>query len=164
MMRSFLLAALFTLGALAIPPGLAPQAQAQSARLIGLDEFPRTKLEIHSSRGKHEFDVWVAVTPDQQAQGLMFVRDLPPERGMLFTAKPPRVFTMWMKNTYIPLDMVFIGPDGRIAKIVERTTPHSRDLVSSDAPASAILELKGGEAERRALRVGDRVTWNAPSG
>jgi uncharacterized membrane protein (UPF0127 family) len=69
---------------------------------------------------------------------------------------------MWMKNTYIPLDMVFIGKDGRIAKIAERTVPHSVAVISSDVSVTAILELKGGEAARRALHAGDLVNWTTP--
>ncbi len=84
----------------------------------------------------------------------MFVRDLAENRGMLFIAEKPRVFSMWMKNTYIPLDMVFISADKRIAKIAANTTPHSLATVSSDVPAAAILELKGGEASRRGLHPG----------
>jgi len=141
----------------------APASRAQSG-LLPLAEFPQTTLEIRSRGEKHVFAVWVATTPQQQSQGLMFVRDLPADRGMLFTASEPRVFTMWMKNTYIPLDMVFIGADGRIAKIAARTTPHSLDLVSSGKPVLATLELKGGEAARRSLRVGDEVSWSAPHG
>jgi uncharacterized membrane protein (UPF0127 family) len=67
-----------------------------------------------------------------------------------------------MKNTYIPLDMVFIGKDGRIAKIAERTVPHSLDTISSDVPVAAILELKGGEAARRGLHAGDLANWTTP--
>jgi uncharacterized protein len=130
--------------------------------LRDLSTFRKTSLEIHSGKQTHMFNIWLAESPEQQQQGLMFVRDLPENGGMLFTANPPRVFTMWMKNTYIPLDMVFIGKDGRIAKIAERTTPHSLDLVSSDTPVAAILEIKGGEAARRALHAGDRVSWAAP--
>ena len=89
----------------------------------------------------------------------MFVRDLPAARGMLFVAKEPRVFDMWMRNTYIALDMVFIGADGRISTIAENTTPHSLAIVSSKVPVGAILELKGGEAARRALHAGDKVSW-----
>jgi uncharacterized membrane protein (UPF0127 family) len=89
----------------------------------------------------------------------MFVRDLAENRGMLFMAEKPRVFSMWMKNTFIPLDMVFISADKHIAKIVERTTPHSLDTISSDVPVAGILELKGGEASRRGLHRGDRVSW-----
>jgi uncharacterized membrane protein (UPF0127 family) len=70
---------------------------------------------------------------------------------------------MWMKNTYVPLDMVFISADGHIAKIAERTTPHALDTISSEQPVAGILEIRGGEAARRALHVGDRVTWEAPA-
>jgi len=82
---------------------------------------------------------------------------------MLFLADEPRVFRMWMKNTYIPLDMVFIGADGRIAKIAANTVPHSLATVSSDAEVAGILEIRGGEAARRGLHVGDAVSWEHPS-
>ena len=78
---------------------------------------------------------------------------------MLFVAKEPRVFDMWMRNTYIPLDMVFIGADGRISSIAANTTPHSLAIVSSKIQVGAILELRGGEAARRALHAGDKVSW-----
>jgi uncharacterized membrane protein (UPF0127 family) len=129
------------------------------AHLLDLDSFPKASLDIHSSKGTHHFDIWIAETPRQQQQGLMFVRDLPAARGMLFVAKQPRVFDMWMRNTYIPLDMVFIAADGRISTIAQNTTPHSLAIVSSKVPVSAILELRGGEAARRALHPGDKVTW-----
>jgi uncharacterized membrane protein (UPF0127 family) len=139
-----------------------PGCRAQNATLPGLDTFPRTTLQIQSGKALHTFDIWLAQTPAQQEQGLMFVRDLPENRGMLFLASTPRVFNMWMKNTYIALDMVFIGADGRIARIAERTVPHSLDIVSSGVPVTAILEIKGGEAARQALHAGDRVSWNPP--
>jgi len=133
---------------------------AQSApALLELDSFPKSTLEIRSGKETHRFDIWIAQTTRQQQQGLMFVRDLAQNRGMLFIAEPPRVFDMWMKNTYIPLDMVFIGVDGRIAKIAANTTPHSEAIVSSGVAVGAILELKGGEAARRALHPGDKVSW-----
>jgi uncharacterized membrane protein (UPF0127 family) len=141
---------------------VAAACQAQEideAHLLDLDSFPKAQLDIHSGKDTHHFDIWLAETPQQQQQGLMFVRDLPAARGMLFVAKEPRVFDMWMRNTYIPLDMVFIAADGRISTIAENTTPHSRAIVSSKVPVSAILELKGGEAARRALHAGDKVSW-----
>ena len=147
----FLLLSLFSFAAC--------QAQVSGPNLISLDQFPKGTLEIQHERQTHKFDLWIAQTPEQQSQGLMFVRDLPENRGMLFIAQQPRVFSMWMKNTYIPLDMVFIGADGRIRKIVPNTTPHSLATVSSDEPVKAIVELKGGEAARRSLQVGDRATW-----
>ena len=155
MMRSFLAATLLVFAA-AVAIG-----QPRPAGLIPLDAFPKTTLEIKSGTQKHAFDIWLAETPEEQEQGLMFVRDLPENRGMLFLSATPRVFNMWMKNTYIPLDMVFISKDGRIAKIAERTVPHSLDTISSDVPVAAILEIKGGEAARRALHRGDLVSWAA---
>jgi len=139
---------------------VATGCKAQPAQLIELDAFPKGTLDIQSAKQTHHFDIWLAQTPAQQQQGLMFVRDLAENRGMLFLAEKPRVFNMWMMNTYIPLDMVFIGSDGRIAKIAERTTPHSTAIVSSDVAVGAILELKGGEAARRELRTGDKVAWH----
>jgi len=138
--------------------------RAQTAGLIELDAFPKSSLEIRSGAHKHLFDIWIAETPEQQEQGLMFVRDLAENRGMLFVASEPRVFNMWMKNTYIPLDMVFIGADGRIARIAEHATPHSLATISSGVPVSAILEIKAGEAARRALATGDKVTWQRIAG
>lgn len=145
---------------LALLIAVACQAQEiDEAHLLDLDSFPMAKLDIHSGKDTHHFDIWLAETPRQQQQGLMFVRDLPAARGMLFVAKEPRIFDMWMRNTYIPLDMVFIAADGRISTIAENTTPHSLAIVSSKVPVSAILELKGGEAARRALHAGDKVSW-----
>jgi uncharacterized membrane protein (UPF0127 family) len=141
---------------------VAAACQAQEideAHLLDLDTFPKAKLDIKTGKDTHHFDIWIAETPQQQQQGLMFVRDLPAARGMLFVAKQPRVFDMWMRNTYIPLDMVFIGADGRISTIAENTTPHSLAIVSSKVAVGAILELKGGEAARRALHAGDKVSW-----
>ena len=134
-------------------------AEIDESSLMDLDSFPQAKLDIHSGKDTHHFEIWIAETPQQQQQGLMFVRDLPAARGMLFVANEPRIFQMWMKNTYIPLDMVFIGADGKISSIAENTTPHSLAIVSSKVAVSAILELKGGEAARRALHAGDKASW-----
>jgi uncharacterized membrane protein (UPF0127 family) len=91
----------------------------------------------------------------------MYVRSLPTLRGMLFVHEQPRTLSMWMKNTYIPLDMVFIDADGRIQQIVEQTTPHSLELIRSDAPARAVLEIGGGEARRLGLHTGLHVNHPA---
>lgn len=127
--------------------------------LQDLDEFPRTVVEIHSGAKRHRFDVWVADTPARQAQGLMFVRELAADRGMLFVHEKPRMASMWMKNTYIELDMLFAGADGRIVHIAERARPHSLDTIGTDVPVAAVLEIRGGEVERRGIRVGDRLEW-----
>jgi uncharacterized membrane protein (UPF0127 family) len=128
-----------------------------------LATFPRAGLEIlqhapDSVRHFH-FDVWVADTPARSEQGLMYVRDLPPERGMIFPFTPARVVSFWMKNTYIPLDMLFIAASGRVLKIIERAPPLKLDLLSSDVPVGAVLELRGGEAGLLGLKVGDQVSW-----
>lgn len=137
----------------------AAACSAQSAALEDLATFPQTTLEIASGAERHEFRVWVADTPARQSQGLMFVRDLPADRGMLFVHAEPRVAGMWMKNTYIALDMLFVAPDGRIVHIAERTRPHSLATISAGVPVKAVLELRGGEVARRGLRVGDTVRW-----
>jgi uncharacterized protein len=140
---------------------LAASAVAQTGALEDLASFPQTQLEIRGDATAHQFKVWVADTPSRQSQGLMFVRDLPADQGMVFIHAEPRLASMWMKNTFIELDMIFIAPDGRIAKIAQRTKPHSLDTIASEVPVKAVLELKGGEAARRKLRVGDRVSWDA---
>jgi uncharacterized membrane protein (UPF0127 family) len=139
---------------------------AQSAPIESLTHFPRTALDITAHGHRDHFEVWIADTPARQEQGLMFVRDLPSGEGMLFPESSPQVAHFWMKNTYIPLDMVFVGKDGRIAKIIAGARPFSLDLLSSDVPVTAVLELRGGEAAQLGLQVGDRVTWkpSAPSG
>src|SRR4029079_8762227 len=123
--------------------------RAQMGPLEELSAFPSDKMEnSDGKKSKLLFQVWLADTPQRQAQGLMFVRSLPDLRGMLFAYPQPKAISMWMKNTYIPLDMVFIDDHGRIQQIVEQTTPHSLDLIRSNEPALAVLEIAGGEAKR----------------
>ncbi|HEY6125705.1 MAG TPA: DUF192 domain-containing protein [Steroidobacteraceae bacterium] len=135
---------------------------AQEGQLEELAAFPRGKLEINDGKKlKLTFDVWLADNPRRQAQGLMFVRALPDMRGMLFVHENPKPMSMWMKNTYIPLDMVFIDAQSRIQQIVEQTTPHSLAIISSKDPALAVLEIAGGEAKRLGLHPGQRVVHPA---
>jgi uncharacterized membrane protein (UPF0127 family) len=154
---------------LALAPALSAPARAQASRApLELATFPRTSLEIthrgaHHTLRKFPFEVWVADTPERAQQGLMFVSDLPDGRGMVFPLATPRVETMWMKNTYIELDMLFIGADGHVTKIIERAHPMSTSILSSDTPVSAVLELKGGEVAKLGLKVGDTVAWKKPA-
>jgi uncharacterized membrane protein (UPF0127 family) len=137
-------------------------ARAQMGPLEELDAFPRGELTISDgNRSKHVFKVWLADTPSRQAQGLMFVRSLPQMRGMLFVYPQPMTIGMWMKNTYIPLDMVFIDAQGRVLQVVEQTTPHSLTTIESRSPALAVLEIGGGEARRLGIRAGQRVSHPA---
>jgi hypothetical protein len=149
-------AALLTL--LGLVAAAAAPAQEPGA-LLELSSFPRSTLTIHSatSPDAHVFRIWLADTPPRQQQGLMFVRDLPAEEGMLFVERQSRVWGMWMKNTFVPLDMLFIDSRGRVAAIFERTVPHSLQTLSFPKPVKAVLELRGGETVRRGIRVGDRV-------
>lgn len=123
-----------------------------------LANFPRTTLEIGSGAKRHRFDVWIAATPARQEQGLMFVRDLPANEGMLFTNCCSGI---WMKNTYVELDIVFVGKDGRISKIAPRARPFDETTIPAPGPVEAVVELKGGEAQELGLKVGDRVIWGA---
>ncbi|HLY53200.1 MAG TPA: DUF192 domain-containing protein [Steroidobacteraceae bacterium] len=152
----------------ALALGAAAAARAQSPPILDLATYPRAALEIvqpaKPQPRRFHFDVWVADTEPRAEQGLMFVRDLPAGSGMVFPLQPPRVEAMWMKNTYIELDMLFIAVDGHVSKIIERARPLSLDTLSSDRPVRAVLELKGGEAQRLGLRVGDLVTWKVAGG
>jgi uncharacterized protein len=142
--------------------GCAHTARAQIGPLEDLDTFPAGDLTIaDGKKARHVFRVWLADTPQRQAQGLMYVRSLPALRGMLFVHPQPRQISMWMKNTYIPLDMVFIDSQGRVQQIVEQTTPHSLELIRSAEPARAVLEIAGGEARRLGIRPGQRVVHPA---
>ncbi len=154
------------LAARAILIFLGAAARADSPPL-DLATFPRAALEIVRRAAqpvrRFHFDVWVADTPARASQGLMYVRDLPAGHGMVFPFEPARVVSFWMKNTYIELDMLFIAADGRVVKIIERAAPLRLDLLSSDVPVGAVLELRGGEAGLLGLKVGDEVGWK-PAG
>ena len=143
------------------PPllSVATAADPEAGPLLELSSFQRSTLTIHSATRNdgHVFRVWLADTPERQSQGLMFVRDLPEDEGMLFVDRDSRIWGMWMKNTFIPLDMVFIDARGRVVAIFERTVPHSLKTIAHPRPVKAVLELRGGEAARRGLKVGDRV-------
>jgi hypothetical protein len=140
-------------------------AQAPSASVAPtptqLKDFPRDSLVIQRSSGRDLFQIWVATTPAQHEQGLMWVRQLAPDQGMLFLLDSPRPMTMWMKNTYVPLDMVFADEAGRIVGIARNTTPLSTSLISSPTNVAAVLEILGGESNRRGIAVGDRLVHPA---
>jgi len=117
----------------------------------------REPLTIRTSAGAHDFRVELATTNDQQATGLMYRRKMAADAGMLFVYPSDAPVSMWMKNTFIPLDMFFIGSDGRITHIAERTVPQSIELIGSNGPVRAVLELNGGTASRLGIKPGDRV-------
>jgi uncharacterized membrane protein (UPF0127 family) len=114
-------------------------------------------LKLITARGTQVIDVEVTETPAERAQGLMFRTRLADNAGMLFFYETPQEITMWMRNTYIPLDMVFIRADGVVHRIEARTEPLSENIVASRGDVTACLELAGGAAERLGLKPGDRV-------
>jgi hypothetical protein len=115
------------------------------------------RLEIVTARGTHEFSVEVMRSGPQRERGLMFRRFLPQERGMLFDFATERPVMMWMKNTYLPLDMIFIGRAGKVVGLAENTEPLSEKIIPSGALAYAVLEVTAGTAARISLRIGDSV-------
>ena len=117
----------------------------------------RNTVEIASKTGVHVFTVEVADTEAARERGLMYRRELPEGRGMLFDFFRDQPVGFWMKNTYIPLDMIFIRSDGRIVSIAENTEPLSERVVPSAAPVRAVLEVKGGTARRLGIQPGDQV-------
>ena len=121
------------------------------------DAMRRESLKLHTARGMHVINTEITETPEEKSLGLMFRTSLPDDAGMLFFYDTPQEITMWMRNTYIPLDMVFIRPDGVVHRIEAWTQPFSESIISSGANVSACLELAGGAAERLGLKPGDRV-------
>ncbi|MGJ8478562.1 DUF192 domain-containing protein [Sphingobium yanoikuyae] len=116
-------------------------------------------LVIHTAKGVHRFNVEVARTEAEQEQGLMFRKALDADKGMLFPMEPPRTASFWMKNTIIPLDMLFIHTDGTIAFIGANVAPYSREPVSAGVPVVAVLELRGGRTAELGIKEGDRLSW-----
>jgi uncharacterized membrane protein (UPF0127 family) len=143
-------------------PVAACQPSASSAVALerspaGLEQVP---LTITDAKGKaHKFIVEVARTPDEQAHGLMDRQSLAPDRGMIFPYQPAQPVAFWMKNTLIPLDMVFISPGGKILRIEANTVPLSLEPVGSGDAVEAVLELNGGRSAELGIAAGDLVTW-----
>ncbi|MBR0828475.1 DUF192 domain-containing protein [Bradyrhizobium manausense] len=114
-------------------------------------------LEIVTKSGVQVFAVEMATTEEEKQTGLMYRKELADGKGMLFDFSPEQEVTMWMKNTYIPLDMIFIRADGRILRIAENTEPMSTKIIPSGGLAKAVLEVPGGTAQKYGIRPGDRV-------
>jgi uncharacterized membrane protein (UPF0127 family) len=122
-----------------------------------LPGFARATVEVRSSQGRQWFKVYLARTPQQQERGLMFVQQLPEDTGMLFPQQPPRLMSMWMKNTLISLDMLFIDRRGRIVCLHEHAAPQSLDIIDCPVAVQAVLEINAGQAASRGIRRGDSV-------
>jgi len=132
---------------------------ASPARL--LEGFPQTTIILINDDGPCVlYDVWVASSPPQRSRGLMFVEELGTYEGMIFLYQQPATIAMWMKNTLIPLDMLFILGTQRIANIAKNTTPLSTETIYSQEPVQIVLELKGGSAGRWNFNAGDGILFN----
>lgn len=145
---------------LALLTACSPAApKAEKASTAATQQSALLPLTIRTAKATHRFNVEVALTERQQEQGLMFRKSLAPDGGMLFPMNPARTASFWMKNTVIPLDMLFIRTDGTIALIAANTKPYSREPVSAGVPVTAVLELRGGRAAELGIREGDRASW-----
>jgi len=147
--RALLAAALLIAAGAALPQGAAPEP---------LSAFPQSLLAIRTSSGKVvNFKIWEADTPKREQQGMMFIREMDEHTGMLFMFPENKPVTMWMKNTYVSLDLVFLNAQGKIDYIAANATPRSEAIIGPPTPEFAVLELKGGACESFGIKVGDKV-------
>jgi uncharacterized membrane protein (UPF0127 family) len=121
--------------------------------------LPVVPLKVKSANGAHAFRVEVATTTQEQAKGLMFRTRMGADEGMIFINNPPRPASFWMRNTVIPLDIIFIGTDHRILNIAANAVPYDETPVSSTGVTSGVLELNGGRAAELGIKAGDKVSW-----
>lgn len=149
---------------------LACVAAANGAEALGkrpaslFPDLQTTEVEIKTASGTHAFSAWIAADDPSRERGLMYVRELPPNQGMLFLFDEPQYAAFWMKNTYLSLDLVFIAADGRVVNVAHDATPHALAPIPSRGPVTAVLELVAGSARRIGLVAGDRVTWPRRTG
>ena len=165
-MKDIIVASVLALGACspqAAPAAATPEAAADLPAQVphgqpqtGLSQVP---LTITSANGVHQFNVDVAATPAQQETGLMFVKSMAPDKGMIFPYDPPQSVAFWMHNTLIPLDMVFIRADGTIARIATAKALDDTPVPSGE-PIVAVLELNAGRCAELGITPGDKVEWS----
>jgi uncharacterized membrane protein (UPF0127 family) len=146
---------------MALVPACSPNSAVTNTTLerspAGMEQLP---LTIQTKSGVRKFVVEVARTPQEQERGLMFRESLAGDRGMIFPqATVPQMAAFWMKNTLIPLDIIFIRADGTIARIEANAVPLSLDPISSGEPIAAVLEIAGGRAAELGIAEGDRADW-----
>ena len=148
MKRAVLIAAFTTLLALPLSAQDVPEP---------MDFGPMEALTIEGANGSHSFNVEIADTSEEQARGLMYREDLPADQGMLFAFEEPKIATIWMKNTPITLDLLFVRENGKILKIEHFAQPYSLRSASSEAVVAAVVELNGGRARDLGIMPGDIV-------
>jgi uncharacterized protein len=147
--RALLATALLLSAGAAIPQGAAPEP---------LSAFPQSLLAVRTSSGQVvNFKIWEADTKKREEQGMMFIREMDEHTGMLFMFPENHPVSMWMKNTYVSLDLLFLNAQGKIDYIAERATPRSEAIIGPPTPEFAVLELKGGACEQFGIKVGDKI-------
>lgn len=146
--------------ALAPLAACAPSAQVADQPSVAPSGLSQVPLTIQSANGSHRFTVEVAATPAQQSTGMMFRRQMEADHGMLFPFPEPRMGSFWMKDTYLPLDIIFLRANGTIESIGDGV-PLNEVPVGSNEEVTSVLELNGGTAERLGIRAGDRVVTSA---
>ena len=161
MTRRFLPLALTALVLAACSPQSATEATPAAAvpSVHPVSGLPVIPLSVATARGPHRFRVEVARSEAEQARGLMFRTELGPDEGMIFPREPADVASFWMKNTPLPLDIIFIGTDHRILNIAAKTTPYSLTPVGAVGLTGAVLEIPGGRAEQLGIVPGAKVDW-----
>lgn len=140
-------------------PGSAAEAAPSQAALHPVSGLPLVTLKVKTAAGAHAFRVEMARTAQEQAKGLMFRTEMGADEGMIFPMDPPRHAAFWMRNTVIPLDIIFIGPDHRILNIAANATPYDETPLPSKGLCSGVLELNGGRAAQLGIKPGDKVSW-----
>ena len=121
--------------------------------------FDTGTLTLKTDSGPHSFNIEIANTGGERVLGLMYRRELPADAGMLFLYDPPQPITMWMRNTILSLDMIFIGTDGKVHRIESHTEPFSTEVISSDGAVQGVLEVNAGTAAKIGLKPGDEVVF-----
>ena len=138
-----------------------PQSTANSSAGGSLNEaFSQDTLTIINDAGvRHQFDIYLALDPEQQRRGLMFVRQMPLKTGMLFVYEVSESHSMWMKNTYMSLDIIYARDDGTVSSVIRNTEPLSLESLASVEPVKYVLELNAGAARRFKIGTGSRLLW-----
>ena len=141
--------------------GAGAQARDSVSAFPGL---PQSEVQVVTASGTYRFQVWIAADDRSRERGLMFVRKLPPDAGMLFLFARPQFAAFWMKNTYLSLDLVFIRADGVVVNVAEHARPMTLDPIPSAAPVKAVLELLAGTSARIGLAAGSLILHPALTG
>ncbi|MCJ2187849.1 DUF192 domain-containing protein [Novosphingobium beihaiensis] len=145
-------------------PDTAPSAVASAPAVHPVSGLPVVPLTVTSGGKVHRFRVEVASSAEEQAKGLMFRTEMGADEGMIFPEEHPRRAAFWMRNTVIPLDIIYIGTDHRILNIAANAVPYDETPLPSAGLASAVLELNGGRAAELGINPGDTVNWQAVQG